>query len=490
MTTLHLSQEPRIVPKLQAFTYQTEAAEAIKGLEYAAVFHEQGLGKTKIAVDVLLHWLRTQTVDTVLLVVKKGLLANWQRELETHTFMRPRILQLSGSYNYHVFNSPTRLILSHFEAIKKEEERIKLFTQTRSVGVIIDESARLKNPEAALTQSFMALAPYFKRRIIMTGTPIANRPEDIWSQIWFLDQGASLGTDFAYFKSQVKLDKNLANDMQKQKDLQNALEDIGHRISNFTVRETKQSGVIELPNKIIDPIVCDWELTQYGLYQQIRNELKAVVLKDGIPTEEDAEPILKRLLRLVQVASNPRLIDSGYRASPGKMTELADLLYAVHDKNEKAIVWSSFTDNVDWITTELKEFGARRVHGKLGMEARERSIMAFLSDPAVEVLVATPASAKEGLTLTVANHVIFYDRTFSLDDYLQAQDRIHRISQEKTCYVHNLIMPDSIDEWIDVLLSAKHTAAQLAQGDVSPGEFESLMRFDFAEILAGILGTS
>lgn len=68
------------------------------------------------------------------------------------------------------------------------------------------------------------------------------------------------------------------------------------------------------------------------------------------------------------------------------------------------------------------------------------------------MLIATPAAAKEGLTLTVANHAVFYDRSFSLDDYLRAQDRIHRISQTRTCFVTNLIASHSIDEWVDVLL--------------------------------------
>ena len=60
--------------------------------------------------------------------------------------------------------------------------------------------------------------------------------------------------------------------------------------------------------------------------------------------------------------------------------------------------------------------------------------------------------------------LFFYDRGFSLDDYLQAQDRIHRISQKKTCYVHNIIIKDSIDEWVDLLLKAKQNAAELSTG--------------------------
>jgi SNF2 family DNA or RNA helicase len=122
------------------------------------------------------------------------------------------------------------------------------------------------------------------------------------------------------------------------------------------------------------------------------------------------------------------------------------------------------------------------------MEERNKAIERFLSRDDCRVLIATPGAAKEGLTLTVANHVIFYDRSFSLDDYLQAQDRIHRISQKKTCHVYNLIMENSIDEWVDMLLHSKQLAAQLLQGDISLEFYKSQMSYEFGDILRGILG--
>ena len=121
------------------------------------------------------------------------------------------------------------------------------------------------------------------------------------------------------------------------------------------------------------------------------------------------------------------------------------------------------------------------------MEERNKSVKKFLADQDCRVLVATPGAAKEGLTLTVANHVIFYDRGFSLDDYLQAQDRIHRVSQTKTCYVYNLLMRDSIDMWVDTLLQAKKLAAQLTQGDISLDYYRSQMTYSFGDILSEIL---
>ncbi len=478
----------KVTPRHEAFSYQHDAFEAIRDLEYAAIFHEQGLGKTKIAVDLLLFWLEQHTVDTVLIVVKKGLIDNWRRELATHTFVRPSLLTQSRRSNFHVFNSPARIILTHFEVLRGEEERFKLFLKTRDVGVIVDESAKIKNPRSALTEAFLRLAPGFQRRVIMTGTPIANRPFDLWAQVHFLDQGQALGEDFVQFKKEMDLSSHLADDTSEQARFEGAMRQAFGKISAFSVRETKDSGIIELPKKHIASITTDWEELQYELYHRYRTELRATIVQEGIPSEDKADNVLKRLLRLIQVASNPRLVDEQYSREPGKFPYLEDLVHRIRRDGQKCIIWTGFNDNVDWLASRLKTHGTRKIYGKMEMAARNRSVEKFMNDPDTGILVATPGAAKEGLTLTEANHVIFYDRGFSLDDYLQSQDRIHRISQKQTCYVHNLLMCDSIDEWVDLLLRSKHLAAQLTQGDISLEHYRSQMSYDFGEVLKSILG--
>jgi SNF2 family DNA or RNA helicase len=230
------------------------------------------------------------------------------------------------------------------------------------------------------------------------------------------------------------------------------------------------------------------EYRQAELYAQYRLEFSSILLRAGQPVLDDAEDSLKRLLRLVQVASNPRLIDDSYRATPGKLPILRDLIEDVIDRGEKVIVWTSFIANVDWLAREFRSFGAVRIHGKLSYEQRARSIHAFKTDADCKILVATPASAKEGLTLTVANNAIFFDRGFSLDDYLQAQDRIHRISQEKDCTITILKAKDTIDEWVESLLTAKSLAAQLAQGDISAELYRQKAEYSFGEMIKDILG--
>jgi len=226
------------------------------------------------------------------------------------------------------------------------------------------------------------------------------------------------------------------------------------------------------------------------MYLSVRDETRISVVQGGRRITDESAEILKRLLRLVQVASNPSLIDESYDGVPGKLETLNCLIEDIVASGEKAIVWTSFTENADWLARQLAAHGSVVVHGKLSIDQRNRNIDRFLSKVDTRILVATPGAAKEGLTLTVANHVIFYDRSFSLDDYLQAQDRIHRVSQTKTCYVYNLVMEDSVDEWVDSLLEAKRAAAQLAQGDISKETYQARMSYSFGEILNRILGMS
>jgi SNF2 family DNA or RNA helicase len=485
--TLKLEREPSYVAKHQGFLYQNAAVDAIHELEYSAIFHEQGLGKTKIGVDLSLLWLKSKVVDSVLIVTKKGLLQNWRDEIALHSHLQPRILGQDRRKNFYAFNSPARLYLTHYEVLRSERKRLSLFLKTRRVAVLLDEAHRIKNPDSQIAKTLFDLSPGFTRRVIMTGTPVANRPYDLWAQIYFLDHGKSLGNDFNAFKAELDLTNELARSSTRKVQFEAALASLFQRIQQFSVRETKQTAHIHLPNKEFRDVWVDLAPRQEELYERFRRDCAAVVVRDGKPVIDDAEEVLKRLLRLVQVASNPRLVDDAYHETPSKLPVLEDLVAKISEQQEKAIVWTSFTENVDWLFRELQTFGAVRVHGKMAYEDRDKSLSRFKTDADCKILVATPGAAKEGLTLTVANHAVFYDRSFSLDDYLQAQDRIHRISQTKTCYVVNLVARGTVDEWVDELLSAKQLAAKLGQGDITKDQYQAEATYAFAEMIREVL---
>ena len=480
-----LRKPPKLSAKLEAYPYQLDAIRAVQKLPYAAIFHEQGLGKTKIAVDLALFWLENDVIDTVFIITKKTLVQNWVDELNIHSFVSPRVLSGNRRINSIALNSPVLLYVMNYEVISSNLDLLQLFLKTCRVGAVLDESQKIKNPDAKLSRDFHSLAEGFFRRIIMTGTPVANRPFDIWSQIKFLDNGKALGYSFSDFKAETELPKNA----ESHNAYSEKLVDIMDRLKVFSIRETKKTSGLELPDKTIVTHSVQMAPLQAEIYTSYRVQLVHEFEDSGGRVIDNAEDILKRLLRLVQCASNPMLVDQSYREIPGKFIKLIDILGDPKMESAKVIIWTGFIKNVEWICQNLPMHNPVKVHGGLTVDYRNKAITRFKTDPSCRILVATPGAAKEGLTLTVANHAIFYDRSFSLDDYLQAQDRIHRISQSQDCFVHNLIMENTIDEWVDSLLNAKHQAAQLTQGDINEVEFDSNFDFEMPDMLSKILNT-
>ena len=222
---------------------------ATRGLPYAALFHEQGLGKTKMALDLALHWLTSGTVDSVIVVTKKALVPNWERETKFHTNLRPVVLSQDRRSNFFAFNRPGRLYLAHYEVMHSERGRLLLFAKARRLGVILDESQRIKNPSSKAAAALHSLGPHLARRVIMTGTPVANRPYDIWSQVYFLDGGESLGSSYSAFKSETDFKKEFGEDSGATAAFENRLDGIYNKIRHFAIRETKASTELSLPGK-------------------------------------------------------------------------------------------------------------------------------------------------------------------------------------------------------------------------------------------------
>jgi SNF2 family DNA or RNA helicase len=179
------------------------------------------------------------------------------------------------------------------------------------------------------------------------------------------------------------------------------------------------------------------------------------------------------MLRLAQIASNPALIDAGYDQVPAKIGVLDELLVA-YTTERKVIVWSSFVGNIQALAARYPHLNPVTIYGEQDTSARDHAVRAFRGDPGVRLLVANPAAAREGLTLTEANVAIYLDRTFNLVDYLQSQDRIHRISQTRECDIVLLLAAQTIDEFIDFALEQKHRLARFTQKDADQIEPDDL----------------
>jgi len=131
----------------------------------------------------------------------------------------------------------------------------------------------------------------------------------------------------------------------------------------------------------------------------------------------------------------------------------------------KAILWTSFVHNIPQLMDRFVQFNPVCLHGEMDNRSRDRAVRAFRSKPEVRVLVANPAAAREGLTLTEACTAIYVDRTFNLVDFLQSLDRIHRLSQRKPCEIILMTAVGTVDEFIDFSIAQKHRLAHYTQRD-------------------------
>ena len=467
--------------KTQPLQHQTEATNFVRDNNVVALFDEMGLGKTKIVLDALLQNLHTGDINCAMVICKKTLVHNWENEIDKHTHLHSIILRGSDREKGMRFMANMPFYIINYDALIKEVKRLHMLLKIKKAAIVLDESHRIKDPHSKAAQSLFLLAPLAKKRIIISGTPVANKPFDIWSQFYFLDSGNLLGTNYESFKKEYSIDfKN--NKLNKIK-----MQELRDMIKSVSIRRLKQD-VLELPDKKFESILVDLKGKQKDMYNQLKNDLYLEISNmDGNQIIDKSENILKRLLRLNQIASNPKLIDESYDEEPVKFSILDKLIKDILGKNEKLIIWSSFIENILTLKSKYKKYGAVTIFGKMNIEDRNSAVIKFLNDTDCKILIANPPATPEGLTLTAANNAIYVDRSFNLVDYIQSQDRIHRISQIKDCNIMNILANDTIDMYIDEIIFKKQNIARFLQGDsdkIMPKR-EFLTKKELIKILGG-----
>lgn len=468
--------------KTVPFPHQIEATKFIIGKDFVPLFDEQGLGKTKIVIDALCQDIVNGFIDGALIFCKKSLLAVWEEEIKKHSHLTSVILRGTSREKGYKFLSFSHFFLMNYEYLQSEIDRIKMLLEIRKYAIVLDESHKIKDPSSTTAKTIFEIKDLAKKRIIITGTPIANKPEDLWAQFYFLDGGKTLGSDFEYFKKKYSL-KNLKenptqNDITKLRALRNIIEKV-------SIRRLK-NNVLQLPEKSYQDIFVKLAGHQKELYENLREKLVIEFQTfSGKQIVENVENILEKLLRLTQLASNPKLIDVGYKEDPAKFIELDHIVKNIISREDKLIIWTSFVENIREIRRRYVSYNPLMIFGEIPIEQRTKYVERFQRNNEYKIIIANPATAREGLTLTSANNAIYVDRNFNLVDYIQSQDRIHRISQKKKCNIIKIIAKDTIDEYIDDILYKKQDIASFVQGDKnSLSEKDYLTKDELMKILS------
>jgi len=462
-------------PRTRPLPHQREAIEYVVENRAAALFDEQGLGKTKIIIDAFAQLMSSGQIDAALVIAPMGLVFNWEAEIGKHSNLVPVVLRGTGRTRKYRFLSGANFYIANYEAVSSRREIFRKLVQTRRFAIALDEATRIKDPSTETAQAIFDISESAVHRAIMTGTPIANRPVDIWAQYYFLDRGKLLGTDHAAFACRYDPDSEGVEDR---------LEDLSSLVRANSIRRLK-NDVLELPDKLFIDHEIRLAGAQKTMYDSCAQDL-IVELRSaaGVVELREVDNILERLLRLVQIASNPGLIDFQFAGPIAKLDYLDTLCDELLGSHEKLIIWSGFVDNIETVVGRLHRYNPLRIHGGVGIDERAQVVRAFQEGSSCRVLVANPAAAREGLTLTRASAAIYLDRGFNLVDYLQSQDRIHRIGQTRQCEIHKLVAVGTVDEYVDAVIELKQSIAEFVyRPDVGRREQVIQLRDEKAEIL-------
>jgi len=459
------------------FAYQVEGSNFLRSRPAAALFDEQGLGKSKQLIDAITQEVLAGTLDGALILCPNTLKSNWATEIRRYSPLPCAVFGNSRVGRSLAFSKLTATFyIINYEAVVREVISVRALLKFKRLALVLDESHRIKTPNAKVTRAVHRLSGHAAKRVIMTGTPVANKPEDLWSQLFFLDDGATLGNSFNEFRRRYCSSGGYLR-----------MDELREELSSISLRRLK-IHTVDLPLKQVIPVPVLLEGRQRELYNVLRRDLYLWVESlSGEQVLTNADNVLVRLLRLIQLAANPSLLDASYQETPSKVLVLDNLLEQLMERSptQKAIVWTSFIGNIAMLCERYAQLNPVPFHGEMDNAERDLAIEAFSNDPGARLFIGNPAAGREGLTLTSANVAIYFDRSFNLVDYLQSQDRIHRLSQTERCRIYLLIAKNTVDEFIDFVLAQKHRFAGYLQRDnvfINPADLK-LTRPDFLRAL-------
>lgn len=433
------------------FSYQKEGLQWLKFLGDAGfgglLADEMGLGKT---VQVLAFFSQALLVKPCLIVVPTSLLFNWQREIEkflpslsVYRHEGKERLRQSGDLQQK------QVILTSYTYLRIDSDLLQSIDYQ---VVVLDEAQAIKNPDSQTSQICARLS--VDTRLAITGTPIENRLEDLWSIFRFL-QPDLLG-ERRQFQSEM-----LSAQLNAQ-----YFERVKRKIRPFILRRKKEQVSLQLPPKLEQTVYVEMTEVERQTYdrwlQSTRQGLLKKVSLDGASSHR--MEILEAILRLRQLCAHPWLVEERQDEDPGaacaKFERLMSDLHEVLEEKQKVLVYSQFTSCLKLIEMSVKEKGWKYVYLDGSTKDREGTVRQFQEDPETQIFLVSLKAGGVGLNLTAADYVFLYDPWWNEAVERQAIDRAHRLGKTGTVIARRYITALSIEEKILRLKEHKTALSQ------------------------------
>jgi superfamily II DNA or RNA helicase len=412
---------------------------ALRELGFGALLaDDMGLGKTLQALCAL----RGRS----LVVAPTSVLPNWAEEIAR---FRPglRVTRYHGPERR--LDPEADLTLTTYAILRLDAEALGAVAWDT---VVLDEAQAIKNPDSQVARAAHALRAGFP--VALSGTPVENRLDELWSQLHFTNRGL-LGTrrDF-----EERTARPIASGSAE------AAARLRARIAPFVLRRTKAEVAPELPPRTDIVLHATLSAAERAIYDAIRAaSLREVV--ERLSRGAGVIQALEVLLRLRQAACHSALVPGQSADTSAKLDVLLEVLESSVADGHKALVFSQWTSLLDLVEPRLER--AELAFTRLDGSTRDRgAVVAAFQDPAgPPLLLASLKAGGLGLNLTAADSVFILDPWWNRAAVDQAADRAHRIGQDKPVLVYRLVAEDTVEERILALQERKRGLAAAALGE-------------------------
>ena len=447
--------------RVEPYPYQQEGIAYGLEKKRLIIGDEPGLGKTLQSIGIV----DTAGAYPCLVICPSSLKINWQREFEKFTDKKALVLDNATrtTWPYLLKMGMFHVAVVNYESLRKyfvwdikggKSFRLKdvvFCPQIRMFkSIIIDESHRVKDPSAQQTIFTKGLSVGKEWIILLSGTPVVNRPEDLVAQLSIMGRLQDFGGR-AQFVADYCTDP-------KDKEAEPAvpLSVLSRQLyANCMIRREKAKVLPQLPDK-----------TRIDLYVDISNapEYNLAAADLAAYLHEYTECTDWEIRRKMRMEALVRFMTLRQLATLGKVAQAVDFIRTFLDSGKKLIVFCSLHEVVDAL---VKAFpGAVTVTGRDSAVAKQSAVDAFQNNPETRLIVCSIKAAGVGLTLTASSNVAFVELAWTYADCCQCEDRAHRIGQKDNVTCYYLLGRGTIDQTIYTLIHRKKSiAAEIMNSD-------------------------
>ena len=425
------------------YKFQAEDCNRIaqSEMDHHLIANEMGTGKTyeAIALDIYRRRQKDYKDAPTLVIAPLTTLGGWRKHFEDLSDLKSCVIDSKNRSKFvdDLMDYQSDVYILHWEVLR-------LIPELTKVGwhhIIADEIHKAKNRKAKQTKALKLIKGKYK--LGLSGTPIINRPDELWSILhWMYPK--DYRSYWRFYNSYMLYEIGYPHGYHIIKGTKN-IDELRETIAPIITRRLKKDVLKDLPDKYYTEVSVQLTGKQRRAYDQMKNEMIAWVGEN-----EDqvivAPVVIAKLVRLQQFAlAYAEMDEDGVVSLKAPSAKLDALKEIIASTDEKVVVFTQFVKMIDLVLEHLSSWvEIDCITGQISPKNREEAIVKF-QEGSTRVLICSIGAGGVGITLTAANKVVFLDRSWSPATNLQAEDRLHRIGQTNAVQVIDIMAENTVD---------------------------------------------